>query len=191
MNFELILPDFLEGELGGCGNSQALSHIKECKKCNDMLQEIITIRRQLSSSFDYSNVEFSSRKKQIIDSIDENKYRRKKFNLTRIVAIITSAAAVVIGVVTFSTYIKSYLIDNMRVEPINNIGSRKDDKSLMRGTLNIKDGIYSDMRNAVDEKLNVVGDVVMKDRNNIYNKLKDIDSEWIGSIVDEDDFYCL
>lgn len=186
--FELILPDFLEGELGGYGNSEALSHIKECKKCNEMIEEIITIRRQLSSSFDYSNVNFRSSKNQIIDSIDKNKYTRKKLNLARNVAIITSIAAMVIGVVTFSEYIKNYLIGNIRVESINNIGSRKDEKSLMKGKLNIEAGIYSDMRKAVDEKLNAIGDVVMKDRNNIYNKLKQIDSEWIGSIVDEGDF---
>lgn len=186
--FELILPDFLEGELGGCGNSEALSHIKECKKCNDMLQEIITIRRQFSNEFDYSNIEFSSRKKQIIDSVDKNKYKRKTFNLRRNVVITSVVAATVAGVILFNPYIKNHLGDKVEVQSINNIGKGKDDEDLMRSSLNIKESIYSDMRNAVDEKLNTVGDVVMKDRNNIYNKLKEIDSEWIGSIVDKGDY---
>lgn len=185
--FELILPDFLEGELGGCGNSEALSHIKECKKCNDMLQEIIAIRKQFNRSFDYSNIEFSSRKKEIIESIDKNKYIRKKSNLKRNVAIITSVAAMVVGVVTFSSYIKSYLIDNIQVESINDIGKGRDDNPLIRSSLNIRENIYTEMRKAVDEKLNTIGDVVIKNKNDIYEKVKSKD-EIIWSITNKDDF---
>lgn len=189
--FEDMIPELLEGELSGEDRAKALEHVKECNGCNEMYKKLMSIREELGSELKISNVSFNSRKSNILNSIDKDKYKnRRKKQVRKNILIMTAIAATVAGVIIATPYTKMFRNNKLYGEDGKGASSRSVEnvKPTIEKNRNIKNDMCSNMRVAVDEKINKYGDSIIDGKDEIYNKLSSKNNKILGIVKNENDF---
>ena len=144
-NIEDSIYRYIENDMDDDKRADFEKHLEECEECRSLYNDILKdeeIFKSLASDLDK---DFKSSKKEILEKIDVNKYKKSQRNYKRIIAIAASFF-ITIGIVAFA-YIKINTesenittspvdkenndeIDNETGEPEENVEKKEEEKEL-------------------------------------------------------------